>query len=68
MYSIEVKKRLLKVEELAALMGSTPKTIYSLKCRGEIPANCIVKRGKSLRFDIVEVEKWIDNLKGEAIA
>ncbi len=68
MCSIEVKKRLLKVEELAALMGSTPKTIYSLKCRGKIPANCIVKRGKSLRFDIVEVEKWIDNLKGEAIA
>ena len=58
-----IEKRLLNVEELAEYMGTTPKTVYSLKCKGEIPNNCIVKRGKSLRFDIIEVDKWIVNLK-----
>lgn len=58
-----IEKRLLNVEELAEYMGTTPKTVYSLKCKGEIPTNCIVKRGKSLRFDIIEVDKWIGNLK-----
>ena len=58
-----IEKRLLNVEELAEYMGTTPKTIYSLKCKGEIPNNCIVKRGKSLRFDILEVDKWIGDLK-----
>ena len=58
-----IEKRLLNVEELAEYMGTTPKTVYSLKCKGEIPNNCIVKRGKSLRFDILEVDKWIVNLK-----
>lgn len=58
-----IEKRLLNVEELAEYMGTTPKTIYSLKCKREIPTNCIVKRGKSLRFDIIEVDKWISSLK-----
>ena len=60
-----ITKRLLSVEELAQYIGSTPKTVYTLKCKGKIPAKCIVKRGKSLRFDIIEVDNWIKELNEE---
>ena len=64
----QIKKRLLTVNELAEYMGTTPKSIYTLKCKGKIPKACIIKRGKSLRFDIIEVDKWIIDLNGEANA
>ena len=64
----QIEKRLLTVEELATYMGTTISTIYTLKCKGKIPSNCIVKRGKSLRFDLIEIDKWINELKGEAHA
>ena len=64
----QITKRLLTVNELAEYMGTTPKSIYTLKCKGKIPKACIVKRGKSLRFDIIEVDKWIIDLNGEANA
>ena len=64
----KLTKRLLTVNELTEYMGTTPKSIYTKKCKGEIPNDCIVKNGKSLRFDIVAVDKWILELKGEAHA
>ena len=64
----QIKKRLLTVNELAEYMGTTPKSIYTQKCKGKIPKACIIKRGKSLRFDIIEVDKWIIDLNGEANA
>lgn len=53
-------RRLLSVKELAAYIGSTTGSIYTLKSKGEIPKNCIVKRGRSLRFDVIAVDKWIE--------
>lgn len=64
----QIIKRLLTVNELAEYMGTTPKSIYTLKCKGKIPKACVIKRGKSLRFDIIEVDKWIIDLNGEANA
>lgn len=64
----KITKRLLTVNELAEYMGTTPKSIYTQKCKGKIPSDCIVKHGKSLRFDIVAIDKWILELKGEAHA
>ena len=64
----QIKKRLLTVNELAEYMGTTPGSIYTLKCKGKIPNDCIVKRGKSLRFDIVAIDNWILEMKGEAHA
>lgn len=64
----QITKRLLTVNELAEYMGTTPKSIYTLKCKGKIPKACVIKRGKSLRFDIIEVDKWIIDLNGEANA
>ena len=56
-------KRLLTVKELANYLGITVKSVYTRKCRGSIPANCIVKLGELIRFDIAEINKWIDGLK-----
>ncbi len=56
-------KRLLTVKELANYLGLTVKSVYTRKSRGTIPANCVVKLGESVRFDITEINKWIDNLK-----
>lgn len=60
-------KRLLTVRELAQYMGSTPKTIYTKKSRGKIPCKCIVKIGDSIRFDLSEINKWIDSLKRKTL-
>ena len=56
-------KRLLTVKELANYLGLTTKSVYTRKSRGTIPENCIVKLGESVRFDLTEVNKWIDGLK-----
>ena len=56
-------KRLLTVKELANYLGLTTRSIYTRKSRGSIPANCVVKLGESVRFDLAEINKWIDGLK-----
>lgn len=56
-------KRLLTVKELANYLGLTVRSVYTRKSRGSIPVNCIVKLGESVRFDLDEINKWIDNLK-----
>ena len=53
-------KRLLTVKELANYLGLTTRSIYTRKSRGSIPANCVVKLGESVRFDLDEINKWID--------
>jgi excisionase family DNA binding protein len=49
--------RLLSVREAAKYLGTTPKTLYSKAWRHEIP---FVKLGRSLRFDIRELDKLIE--------
>ena len=56
-------KRLLTVKELANYLGLTTRSVYTRKSRGSIPANCVVKLGELIRFDLAEVNKWIDGLK-----
>ncbi len=56
-------KRLLTVKELANYLGLTVRSVYTRKSRGTIPTNCIVKLGELIRFDLAEVNKWIDGLK-----
>lgn len=56
--------RLLSVKQLAVYLDMPEATIYSKKCRGEFPAKCIVKLDGKLRFDRVEIDRWIDTHKG----
>jgi excisionase family DNA binding protein len=52
--------RLLNVREAARLLGTTPKTLYTMVWRREI---VFVKIGRSLRFDVKDLEQMIERAK-----
>lgn len=52
--------RLLNVREAAKFLGTTPKTLYSMAWRREI---VFVKIGRSLRFDLRDLEQLIETGK-----
>jgi excisionase family DNA binding protein len=52
--------RLLNVREAARYLGTTAKTLYTMAWRREI---VFVKMGRSLRFDIRDLEQMIEKAK-----
>jgi excisionase family DNA binding protein len=52
--------RLLNVREAARFLGTTPKTLYTMAWRREI---VFVKIGRSLRFDVKDLEQMIEEAK-----
>lgn len=52
--------RLLDVREAARFLGTTPKTLYTMAWRREI---VFVKIGRSLRFDVRDLEQMIEKAK-----
>jgi len=52
--------RLLNVRDAARFLGTTPKTLYSMAWRREI---VFVKIGRSLRFDVRDLEEMIEKSK-----
>lgn len=52
--------RLLNVKEAACLLGTTPGSLYSMVWRREVP---FVKLGRSLRFDVNDLEELIEAAK-----
>lgn len=52
-------KRLLNIKELSEYLGTSKSSIYTMKCKGHIPQECIVKMGRGLRFEKSEIDKWI---------
>lgn len=57
------ERRLLTVKELSTYIGVPKATLYTWVCMKQIPSGCIVRLGRSLKFDIDEVDKWIDESK-----
>lgn len=57
-------KRLLTAKELARYIGSTKGTVYTWAHTRTIPPACIIRRGRSLRFDILQIDKWLDAQRG----
>jgi excisionase family DNA binding protein len=55
-----VGARLLNVREAARFLGSTPKTLYTMVWRRDI---VFVKIGRSLRFDVKDLEQMIEKAK-----
>lgn len=49
----------MNIKELSEYMGTPKSSIYTMVCLRKIPQACIVKIGRSLRFETVEIEKWI---------
>ncbi len=54
------ERRLLTVKEAAAYLGTTPRTLYSMVWRKQI---VFVKIGRSVRFDIRDLEAIIQQSK-----
>jgi excisionase family DNA binding protein len=52
--------RLLNVREAARYLGTTAKTLYAMAWRRDI---VFVKMGRSLRFDIRDLEQMVENAK-----
>lgn len=52
--------RLLNVRDAARYLGTTPATLYTKVWRREIP---FVKFGRSLRFDVKDLEALIEGSK-----
>ncbi len=51
-------KRLLTVREAAEYVGVKPKTLYNWVSSGKIA--CVKAGGRCLRFDIRELDRWIE--------
>jgi excisionase family DNA binding protein len=52
---------LLSVKQLADLLGTTPAAIYQRLARGSIPLSAIIRLDRLVRFDAVEIERWIES-------
>lgn len=51
--------QLLTADDLAAILKTTRKSVYSMVERGQIPRSAIFRLGRLLRFRAHEVESWI---------
>jgi len=56
----EKQSHYLTVEELCQLLKLKKSYIYDLTYRKKIP---FIKIGRHLRFDLEEIQKWIENNK-----
>lgn len=54
-----MEKRLLTVKDLSAYLSMPVATVYAYVSRGKIPADCIKRIGRSLKFDRQAVDHWI---------
>jgi excisionase family DNA binding protein len=61
--AIREEVRLLNVKEAARFLGTTDKTLYSKIWRREIP---FVKIGRSVRFDVKDLEALIERSRVRA--
>lgn len=53
-----INKKYLDVQELSEYISSTKSSIYSKKCRNQIPHK---KIGRRLIFDRETIDEWISN-------
>ena len=54
------ERRLMNVDGLATYLSLPKATIYSWVSMRKIPEKAIVRLGRSLKFDIKEIEAWLD--------
>ena len=59
-----MEKRYVNVNDIANYLGMSKPSIYRYAESRKIP---FLKIGKVLRFDVVEIEKWLREYKREAI-
>ena len=58
--SIDDSRRLLSIGQLSQQLGVSVKTLYGWVCLRQIP---YVKMGRLVKFDALDIEKWIETKK-----
>lgn len=58
-----MEKRLMNIRELSEYLGTSKGSLYTMVCMRKIPKNCIVKIGRSLRFERSAVDAWVNQQK-----
>lgn len=56
-------RRLLDIDGLCEYLSLPKATIYTWVCTRKIPPSCIVKFGRALRFEVVEIDRWVNTHK-----
>lgn len=56
-------KRLLSVTELSHYLAMPVASIYTYVHNGRIPAAAVVRMGRALRFERVEIDRWVNDQK-----
>lgn len=56
-------RRLLDVRGLSSYLSLPIASIYTMVALRKIPENAIVRLGRALRFDIKEIDAWVDRQK-----
>ena len=54
-----MEKRLIAVKELSEYISMPVPTIYTYVSTGKIPADCIKRIGRALKFEVEAVNRWI---------
>ena len=60
-----MEKRFLGIKELSEYLGLTTGTLYVWVCQRRIP---YLKVGKLVKFDIIEIEKWLKDKRVKELA
>jgi len=55
--SKQTPKKLLNIKECAAYIGRSETAVYRLVARHQIP---VVRNGRTLRFDRIEIDRWVE--------
>lgn len=56
-----MEKRLMTVSELSEYLSIPKGSIYQMTFAQKIPADCIVKIGRSLRFEKGKIDAWVSS-------
>jgi predicted DNA-binding transcriptional regulator AlpA len=54
-----MEKRLMDIKELSEYISMPVPTIYTYVSTGKIPADCIKRIGRALKFEVGAVDRWI---------
>ena len=55
-----MEKRLMNVKELCQYLAIPKATLYTYVSTGKVPSNCVKRIGRSLKFEKVEIDEWIN--------
>ena len=56
-----MEQRLMTVYELSVYLSIPKGSLYTMRCLGKIPPECIVRIGRALRFEKAKIDAWINS-------